>query len=201
MIIENWFSVPITYYDLNVQELEEVQKEIKSALHMIYKMDLTNPWQDTVKTSFKYLTGENDNTLKLIDNLNLYKLCEIIIVNSKKFLSSYGLNHDLKITESWINISDKGEFQFSHNHIPHFLSGVYYYQSDLNSGSIEFRNPNRWNELYSFGENSITYEPVVGRLIIFPSYLEHLVHINKTNIERISISFNINSVQSFGSSR
>ncbi len=38
----------------------------------------------------------------------------------------------------------------------------------------------------------VSYTPVAGRLILFPSWLEHDVEANMSDHERISISFNMN---------
>ena len=40
--------------------------------------------------------------------------------------------------------------------------------------------------------NNFVIKPKVGKLLLFPSWLEHGVHINHTDHERMSVSFNIN---------
>ena len=48
---------------------------------------------------------------------------------------------------------------------------------------IEFTN---WSN-----QNSNFFNPTEGRMIVFPSYLYHYVQENKSNQDRISVSFNI----------
>jgi hypothetical protein len=44
------------------------------------------------------------------------------------------------------------------------------------------------NDFYG---GTITSAAVPNNLILFPSWLSHLVHVNKTNVVRKSISFNL----------
>ena len=54
MIIEKWFSTPIMHHVLEKEQLDNVQKEIDVALPYIRQDDMSNPWGDSVKTSFKH---------------------------------------------------------------------------------------------------------------------------------------------------
>ena len=195
MTIENWFSVPVLYHDFADVELKLIQKEIKDAMPQINNMDLSNPWGDTVETSFKY-----NKECNIIKELNLEYLNQAILNQADLLCETYDLSYKLTIKESWINISNPGGFQFAHKHLPYLLSGVYYYNATEDDGSLQFLSPNPYHDerTYPFGFNKITYKPVTGRLILFPSYLEHLVNINNNDSKRISLSFNL---ESFGSSR
>ena len=77
------------------------------------------------------------------------------------------------------------------------ISGVFYINAVKDSGKIFFRNPSP-NVLYhklTFLTNEIdsevSYLPVVGRMILWPGYLDHMVSKNKSDGERISVTFNI----------
>ena len=50
---------------------------------------------------------------------------------------------------------------------------------------------NNQNKLNS---NMVSFQPKEGMLVLFPSYLQHSVNVNKTDEERIVISFNINLI-------
>ena len=79
------------------------------------------------------------------------------------------------------------------------MSGVYYIKADENSGDLEFYGDSRlefYNQLYFYSSNKNTisfvrYKPIVGRVLIFSSWIPHLVKPNKSDEDRISISFNI----------
>ena len=193
MAIENWFSVPILFYDLDQKDFDLVQTEIDTAMPDILKQDLSNPWEDTVQTSFKYTVKHPD----IIEERNLLRLKKIIFDQAVVFCAAYNLNYKFVIKESWINICNKGGFQFEHQHLPFLLSGVYYYSATGDEGDIQFSSPNPWldRNTYPFGHDKVFYKPITGRLILFPSYLKHLVKINNTDSQRISLSFNIEVIK------
>ena len=82
------------------------------------------------------------------------------------------------------------------------LSGVYYVRSNEQSGRIRFRDPRAGKRMDPWPVaadeeadqrhwDRVHYKPVAGRLIMFPSWLEHDVEPNMSDEERISISFNM----------
>ena len=105
--------------------------------------------------------------------------------------------------EGWKNINEPGNFNVKHNHPRSNLSGVLWIKTPKNSGNLVFTSPNlfnRYEELdsytkeFKYNSNSyMTYyfRPMEGRLLIFPSSLEHEVEKNKSSEDRISYSFNI----------
>jgi len=110
----------------------------------------------------------------------------------------------ISITEMWININKRGDFNRTHTHTECDFSGVIWINTcGSQSGNIEFENPNLFEQskiLHKLKENiknefalhrSIWMEPKEGMIVIFPSNMRHLVFPNKTDSDRISISFNI----------
>ena len=83
------------------------------------------------------------------------------------------------------------------------LSGVLWIKAPQNSGDIVFDSPNNFesfleNKSYnddfkkSFSiDDSYHFYPTEGRMIVFPSHLQHHVQENKSNEDRISVAFNI----------
>jgi uncharacterized protein (TIGR02466 family) len=193
MFIEKWFDVPIFYTDLNEDNLQKVQTEISNSFEEINKLDLSNPWKDGVKTSFKY-----DGFVDIIENMKWYNLRKNIIecVENYRLSVNYNINQNYNYgIQSWINISENGDFQFDHNHNSVGVSGVYYYKTNSEDGNIVFTHPNILisdnNFPFTKQSKNVYYVPKVGRLILFPSWLIHKVEINKTNNSRISIAFNV----------
>ena len=90
-----------------------------------------------------------------------------------------------------------------HNHPTSDLSGVLWIKSQKDCGNIIFDSPRSfathqeiecYNEDFKENNNyfhSFSFNPVAGRLIVFPSHLEHHVDFNKSQGDRISVSFNI----------
>ena len=107
------------------------------------------------------------------------------------------------VVGGWKNINGPGNFNCIHNHPRSHLSGVLWIKALKDSGNIVFTSPqlfNRFQELdsytnqFKFNSNSyMTYyfPPTEGRILIFPSNLDHEVKENKSDEDRISYSFNI----------
>lgn len=112
----------------------------------------------------------------------------------------------VEIDNAWININKKHGQNRIHNHQA-LLSGCLYLKVPKNSGN--FVIVRSFNEAYiyrMFGDlnkdtnnnviypdhagQEISYEPKEGDLYVFPANLLHYVQPNKTDNERISISFN-----------
>jgi len=130
-------------------------------------------------------------------------LKEIITNSVSKLPISEGV---YAAVEGWKNINEPGNFNVKHNHPRSNLSGVLWIKAAKDSGNIVFTSPhifNRYQELDSYTDefklNSNCYmtyyfPPKEGRLLIFPSDLEHEVKENKSDEDRISYSFNITLV-------
>ena len=199
---EDWFSVPILVHHLHDTELIKVQNEIKSAIPLVQQRDLSNPWTDNVKTDFKY--GKYNKEQKgFLQEYKCNTLIDKINELSDHFLNAYKVEQKLgkfEIINSWINFNEKGTFQFAHNHDTRkyndqeiYLSGVYYYKTNGDDGDLTFISPNIMHstEMDIFSKAHASYKPIVGRLLLFPSWLSHQVGLNKTDNLRITISFNI----------
>ena len=111
-----------------------------------------------------------------------------------------GLN--VVIVNMWANINKHQEFNTTHLHPDSDWSFVYYVKGPKNSGNLVFCDPrvrrvmNVHDDIlkdYSNESQHSTFRisPLDGRLVIFPSYLEHYVEPNPTHESRISISGNI----------
>ena len=108
-------------------------------------------------------------------------------------------NQKTKIDNMWAIINTGGAANFRHQHGNSSISGAYYVKAPINCGDIVFYDP-RPAPVYSHPNvtepNSLNAQingisPKEGALVLFPSYLEHSVNENKSNSERIVISFNI----------
>ena len=104
---------------------------------------------------------------------------------------------------AWININKPGDYNIKHVHPTNDLSGVLWIKCLKNSGDIVFDSPNTFesfleNKSYNDDfkksnciDDSYHFYPNEGRMLVFPSHLSHHVHENKSNEDRISVSFNI----------
>ena len=107
----------------------------------------------------------------------------------------------VKLDYVWLNINKPGAYNLEHDHPNFFISGVYYVDVPEKSGNIIFKHPcpsidyswpNITNvEKYTeFNASQWTLTPQKDKLFLFPSWLKHRVDENRSNKDRISISFN-----------
>ncbi len=105
--------------------------------------------------------------------------------------------------DAWFNINKRGDYNVYHNHPSSDLSGVLWIKSSENCGNLKFQSPYNfisYNELQSYTDDfkeetnfysNFTYEPIEGRMLVFPSHLMHTVEPNESSEDRISVSFNV----------
>jgi uncharacterized protein (TIGR02466 family) len=100
----------------------------------------------------------------------------------------------------WANINPPGGYNRPHTHPNSLWSGVYYVRTPKNSGHLKCEDPKsvaamtyprrKEGQLPSYLWREVHFEPIAGRLIMFPSWLNHCVDPNQSNDIRISVSFN-----------
>lgn len=135
----------------------------------------------------------------ILKNNKLTKLRDFIETKvSEYFIEVYKPKHkvNLKITQSWTNYTEKGQYHHKHEHPNSFVSGVFYAQADKEKDKIYFyRNgyqqikfpPSEWNV---WNSESWWFDVGTGNLILFPSSLTHMVETVQNEKTRISLSFN-----------
>jgi len=123
-----------------------------------------------------------------------------ILAVARTIAESQNFRPELKFElEAWVNISDPGASNAVHIHPNCHLSGVYYIQIPPDCGSIYFRDPRIMSLMTRpaitaetvFTANEARMLPEEGRMYVFPSWLEHGVEVNRSDRDRVSISFNV----------
>jgi uncharacterized protein (TIGR02466 family) len=104
-------------------------------------------------------------------------------------------------TECWANISRRGHYNSVHDHPGMTWSGVYYVSAgkadnnDPANGRLELLDPRVGVSVFGREEGFLGgryfIEPLPGLMVIFPSWLKHMVHPFIGSGERISIAFNV----------
>jgi uncharacterized protein (TIGR02466 family) len=98
--------------------------------------------------------------------------------------------------QSWVNMHDRGGFNFLHLHEGSLLSGSFYLKVPPGSGQFVFRDPRPGVILSSVkggvpnGHADIHLTPSEGLLVLFPCWMEHYVEPHDGDEPRITIAFN-----------
>ena len=149
----------------------------------------------------KYILNSLPELKKEIENH-----CELFV---KKYLSLKE-NANFYLQNSWSVKHNPGDYAQIHSHGSSLLSGVYYLKTKSNCGNLVFhKNPiytNIFHQSIRFEydeENNINagqyaIDVSEGKILLFPSHLEHSVDKNKSNDERYSLAFNFYVRGKFG---
>jgi len=145
-------------------------------------------------------TGNTASVNKSILKANeLIKLRDFIETKvSEYFTEVYRPKHkvNLKITQSWTNYTEKGQYHHKHSHANSFVSGVFYIQCNREHDKIYFYNddykqiklpPEEWN---LWNSESWWFDVGTNDLVLFPSNLTHSVETINHEETRISLAFN-----------
>jgi len=194
------------FYYKDFENSSEMNKELTNKI-LEWKHD--DPEGDKISNSFgwqsrktmqKEKSGFEDITKKIYEFL--YEVWSA---------EQYGGSTKLEISNMWANINPKYAYNRYHEHPNSLWSGVYYVQCPSDCGNIVFHK--EWARYQTtkkpvFSQDppshthqwdSVSYETMEGRVIIFPSWIGHQVGQNLTDVEgedgyRISISFNVKQI-------
>ena len=117
------------------------------------------------------------------------------------YLSEISADHyrpeaKLSITECWGTINHKFQRHHRHTHPNSILSGIIYLTDSEAATEFYLDNPWHWSESViqtakeGFNKVICKVTPSAGKVIIFPSNIEHGTAANLSNDKRITLSFN-----------
>ena len=111
--------------------------------------------------------------------------------------------------EYWIMINNPNSYNIAHTHPNSDLSGVFWIKTPEESGKLKFVNPscfqayleiNSYVSKFTSDTNvheAYIYTPKEGMIITFPSHTLHEVEQNKSEEDRIAVSYNITLANCF----
>ena len=183
---------PSVIHQFDVNGFNEIQDEL---IDFVYNMREKDPVGHTIsnrrgwQSSCFSIDNEDDVLKKFLTN------CLAEFPPIKKSVRLF--------VSAWVNINPPEAFNMKHNHPTSDLSGVLWIKSQKDCGNIIFESPRSfathqeiecYNEDFKENNNyfhSFSFNPIAGKLIVFPSHLEHHVDFNESEEDRISVSFNI----------
>jgi len=107
----------------------------------------------------------------------------------------------IRMTDCWVNIMPPHAAHSLHLHPLAFVSGAYYVAAPPGCPGLKFEDPRldrfmasppRLPRARPANQAHVTLPARAGNLVLFESWLRHEVAQNRTDAERISISFNYN---------
>ena len=114
-------------------------------------------------------------------------------------LDSLTFKDKIRPANWWLNVNEKGDFNFQHTHPKSDLSGIWYLTD--NNNSLVFIDPlqhSRSNLYLAFPEldigEGVYVNAKAGEVLIFPSDLPHYVEPHSLDTTRVSVSFNMHLI-------
>ena len=119
---------------------------------------------------------------------HIYNVCKTIFPHIK----------GMQIKQMWAAINFENSYNLIHCHGNHYhLSGSYYLQVPENSGRIAFRDPRHaainhyWSNVHIDHGEFHWRTPQESDLMLWPSFLDHMVEPSKSKDPRVMISFDL----------
>ena len=185
------FSSPLGWSDLNTpsSDIESFcYKEYHQSNAKFKHIGWQSGFMDLETPELSNLVNEVKDKLKYISELYSIKP-----------------EHELKLTNMWININHPNGATLQNNvmhlHPGKFVSFVYYVKAPPGCGNLHLMSPLQpsvgyavpdqvFKELNMFNSLRWIITPEVGKLVMFPSWIQHFADPNNSNDDRICIAFN-----------
>lgn len=124
----------------------------------------------------------------------------------QELIRDMGKNRSFNLyIDSWANINRRGDYNVVHTHPNCMFSGVYYVtrgnpDPDVpHGGLLEMLDPREAANYVQVTDTvldaRVFFENKPGRMLLWPSWVKHMVHPHVGDGERISIAFNVNVME------
>jgi uncharacterized protein (TIGR02466 family) len=140
--------------------------------------------------------GWNSEDMAVLERQDFAAMKQAIRAACASALGEMGRSKMVFSLQSWINMHDRGGFNFLHMHEGALLSGSFYLSVPPGSGQFVFRDP-RPGVIHGSvkggvpnGHGDIHLTPSAGLLVLFPCWMEHYVEPHDSDAPRITIAFN-----------
>jgi len=181
MVINNLFPTAVGLFELG-RDLSKLEQKFLFNLETIPNIG------NSVSTNNYVLQDKKLSSLGSFFNDSLQEYVQTTLALKDEV--------SLKITQSWVNHTKKGQFHHKHTHPNSIISGVFYIQAVKDVDKIQFFNE-KYNQIKIYPKEFNVYNSeswwlpaTTGTLYLFPSHLTHMVEQVTTDDTRISMSFN-----------
>ena len=138
------------------------------------------------------------NQSNIAEYLEFRPLLERISQCVHELARSYGSDDEYECTEGWYNIYSSNRYQEYHVHPNSIFSAVYFMNSGEDSQGLYIKRPDHGGMIppknkqrdTPYNQEVIIAPPQERTVVIFRSYLEHMVPPSKLKTDRVTVAFN-----------
>jgi len=189
--IETWFPTAIYIEDNLFDSKQNSTWILKSEEIMQEYPTGGDEWQGDTYTT-------HSTEYNVLKDISFEPLINEVTKHVNHFAALHNSKRKFLCEGAWLNIARPGNFQEFHCHNGSTISAVYYIKTPLGSGDIVFEDPREPDMLPIpdiYDRNSLSfiktgYPAIAGTLLIFRSYLRHMVMKGTNTESRISIALN-----------
>jgi len=163
----------------------------------------------------KMNNGDISIDTNILDDPECSSIKKLIEEELEVFIDNLGVHPEVQfsIKNSWAVRHHTNDFSQRHIHSNSLISGVLYLRVTNNSGDIIFRKGVQnsgigfsyvrldYSKSNMFNLDEYIIKPVENQLILFPSILQHDVNLNKSDVDRYVLSFNVFPVGRIGNNQ
>lgn len=186
-IFQDFFSIKIYRKKIDESVVQNIGKEIQGCSNDILGLMKGNTFNQENQPVFSDPHFESNFILE--KNLNILR--NEILKSAYEYLLEYNSTSSFPVSfkRSWVTYCAKNTWGHLHNHNDCMISGVYYYQTDENSGKLRLYSPLQFSRGYN--NNFLDIQPEQGSIVMFPGWMGHEILPNHSDNMRISIAFNL----------
>lgn len=200
-MIKNLFPSPIYSASLAPKGLKQLNNELRDESLKFRKIDdAGREWSEQNYRGGYTSYGSIAHLHRVSTTFeNLQKAIDKHVRKYIKYLEMDVNPKQIQMSSCWVNIMPSGSYHTMHIHPLSVISGTYYVQTPKNCGAIKFEDPRmvgfmgsppRKENAQERNQRFVELKPQAGNVVLFESWMRHEVPQNKSDIERISISFN-----------
>jgi uncharacterized protein (TIGR02466 family) len=196
MNFDNFFPTPIWWEqtEIDTSPLVQLCLSMKEKDPKGRKLSNEGGWQ-----SYDFRPGVHIEMKPLEDKIQ---------TQAEQCVRDYGYDEEqchVVIENFWFNINSQNSSNMVHIHDNSFLSGAFYIKATPDQGSITFYKNHALDYIVSsqapikqytpISASAISYQPMTGKLLMFPGMLPHGVGYNSTSEDRLSVAFNVKLIR------
>lgn len=199
--IREWFPTRVYHAPLRAGDASRYNAELAAECHQIRDFDDAGRKWSAKNYPGGYTSYASLNRLHEFSS-TFTELEKRIARHVRAFAKALDFDlrgREVRMTDFWLNIMPPTAAHSMHLHPNSFISGTYYVATPPGCPGLKFEDPrlacfmaapSKLSGAHPSNRPYVTYEAAAGDVILFESWLRHEVAQNRTDDERISVSFN-----------